>query len=515
MDREVSDLYAVPLQILADRSDLICKGDFQNIIVSSITEDSRKVEAGYLFLVRKGVVCNGELFIKEAISRGAVAIAAPDSVSEKYDVPAVILKNDFDLGRLVECFFDNPSSKLNLIGVTGTNGKTTVASFLKQILNLNNYPCGEIGTLGIDFFEYRQEGFLTTPSRVEVSAALAKMVALGLKSCVIECSSHGLRQGRLSGLSFKGAIFTNIGGDHLEYHLNELDYFSSKQKLFRMLPEKNSFAVINNDDPSGWRMATASTAPSVITTRVNSFNANVSVHEVQSDIRGTSCVLNGNWGGRRIHLPFFGEHNLSNLANAVAAANQLGLGAEDFCKTLHKLSLPVGRLERVQVEDFEGEAVRVDPCVLVDYAHTDDALENVLQSIQMIRPKGGRLVVVFGCGGDRDPSKRSRMGQVVSNYADAIYVTSDNPRNEDPDVIISQILEGIPSTVRNFTYVESNRKSAIDQAIREASPQDFLLIAGKGHEKFQEFSGAKKPFDDREVARAALIRRQLLANVIQ
>lgn len=468
-----------------------------DVRVSGVTEDSRRVEPGWVFVVRTGTKQDGRTFVAQALERGAVAVLgrerAEGSVSLVCDEPAA-------LGAvLAERWFGSPGSRLGLVGITGTNGKTTVAWLLRQLMNAGGNKCGMIGTIEIDEGAGAQAAKLTTPAAEDVSASLARMVGHGCDAAAMEVSSHALDQGRAAGLAFRVAVFTNLSGDHLDYHGTMDTYAAAKARLFEDLSPE-ALAIVNIDDPASERMLRDSQARVLRCSMKGTGDATVRVvaKGLQSRI-----TMAGPWGEVGAQLSLVGDHNAMNALQAVAAAHELGLSPEAIGAGLPSLIPPPGRLEPVLVEGVEG------PRVLVDYAHTDDALEKALTAVAE-RTGEGKLWVVFGCGGDRDRTKRPRMGAVAGRLADHVVVTSDNPRTEEPQSIVDQVLAGVPKGV--WTASDVDREAAIHRAISQADASDVVVIAGKGHEDYQiipDGSGGscKRNFDDRVVARAALQRR--------
>jgi len=477
--------------------------------IVDLTEDSRQVEPGSLFLARPGGSTHGGLFIADALARGAVAVLTDHAAT----VPAgiAVVRSDDVIGagaRLAERFFGDPSQRLRLCAITGTNGKTTTAHLLQQILICSGTRTGLIGTVHVDDGKDTRPASLTTPGAVEISRYLARMVAHGCGACVLEASSHAIAQRRIEALEIDAAVFTNLTGDHLDYHATMDAYAAAKAGLFESLAP-SATVIINADDAHADRMVCHTHAAVVECSMAAGADTMVSVcaHDLTAD--GWRADVRGPWGAVSGWFTLPGAHNLMNLAEALAAAHALGAPVASLDGRLHELSSPPGRLERVR---SAGDAA--EPCVLIDYAHTDDALAHALAAVRPMVAAGGRLWVVFGCGGDRDASKRPRMGAVAGRLADRVIITSDNPRTEDPRSIIEAIMLGVPTQARDRTVAEPDRAIAIDTAVRRANTGDVVLIAGKGHEEYQIVSDGsggthRRDFDDRDAARAALVRRMV------
>ncbi len=479
-------------------------------IISDIVEDSRRATKGCLFVARGGERLNGAEFVTEAVASGAVAVLLSRTKEEELAPPsggpapqwptAVVVADDVPgvLGPLAERFHGNPGDRLRLVGVTGTNGKTTIAHLIHQTLTHAGVRAGLIGTVVIDDGRRVRPAELTTPPALKISRLLRAMVANSCTAAVAEVSSHGLVQGRVAGLRFQAAVFTNLAGDHLDYHSTRRAYGDAKAMLFASLgPE--GWAIVNVDDPAAGRMV-RDCPGRVLACSVTDPAADCFGRSIRSTFGFTEASLDGPWGSFVVRLPLVGEHNLSNALEAAAACYALGLEPEALPGALALATPPPGRLERVS---GPGDTVSV----MVDYAHTDDALAHALRTLRPLMADGrapGRLRVVFGCGGDRDRSKRPRMGQVAARLADELIVTSDNPRTEEPGAIIDQIIAGIPARRLADTTRLTCRREAITYAITHSRPGDLVLIAGKGHETYQIIGTRRRPFDDRQVATEAL-----------
>jgi len=469
-----------------------------DIDIAGVTEDSRRVEQGWVFIARPGTTHDGSAFINDAINRGAAAIVSAGTPDPR--LPWLVHDDPASLGAvLAERWHGSPSSKLHLMGVTGTNGKTTVAWLLRQILHGVHQRCGLIGTIEIDEGDGVRTASLTTPPAEDLSASLARMVSNGCQAAALEVSSHALEQRRSAGLAFDAAVFTNLSGDHLDYHGSMEAYAAAKARLFEAL-ESSAVAIVNADDDSCNRMLRDCSARVVRCSIAANGDARV---RVQANGLNSQVQMTGAWGEMTTQLSLVGDHNAMNTLQAVVAAHEFGVQPEAIERVLPTLLPPPGRLEPVAVEGVCG------PRVLVDYAHTDDALEKALQAVAG-RTGNGKLWVVFGCGGDRDRTKRPRMGAVAGRLADRVVVTSDNPRSEDPQSIVDAVLQGVPDRV--WTASDPDREAAIRLAIGQAEACDVVVIAGKGHEDYQIVADGAggtrtRDFDDRLVARHALAER--------
>lgn len=440
--------------------------DAESVVVTDVTEDSRSVTPGSLFVCVRGRSRDGHDFAAEAVSRGAVAVLAERRLG--LAVPTLVVPDTRAfLGPVASAVAGHPSRRLDVIGVTGTDGKTTTVSFVTQILTTLGVRAESIGTL---------TGERTTPPAPELQRRLRGFVDAGVRAVAIEVSSHALDQRRVDGCEMKVGVFTMLGRDHLDYHGSLEAYFRAKARMFE--EPLVAVAVVNMDDPSGRRIAESSRA------RVVGY----SLADAR-DLTSTPSGFSFEWRGRRAGVRLVGEHNLMNALAAATAVSELGHPDDDVASALGELAAPRGRLERVDCRaEFE---------VFVDYAHTPDALATVLRALRARTQN--RLILVFGCGGDRDPSKRPVMGSVAAELADLVFVTSDNPRSEDPDAIIRQILEGM--SARADVRVEVDRRAAIRSALEHATVGDVVLIAGRGHETHQEIDGKSIAFDDAEVVR--------------
>jgi UDP-N-acetylmuramoyl-L-alanyl-D-glutamate--2,6-diaminopimelate ligase len=457
--------------------------------ITGLTADARRLARGMLFCAVRGAVLDGHQFVAEAAGRGAAA-ALVESRQSDVAIPQILVRNGRRAAAVAaETWYDRPARRLQMIGVTGTNGKTTSVILTRHVLSAR-WPMGALGTLGcIDPQGEPVEseaGNLTTPGPIDLQATLAALVKRGAAGVAMEVSSHSLDQGRVDGLLFRAAIFTNLTRDHLDYHETFEAYFAAKAKLTGYLADAG-LAVINADDAAWARLPQA---PRRITFSATSQNADVFARDVNVDAKGARFTLVSAGGSHAVALPLLGRFNVANALGVAACAIGLDVPAKDVAARLSSAPQVPGRMERIAV----------DPCVVLrDYAHTPDALERALETIREVTPGGGRVIVVFGAGGDRDRGKRAPMGEIAVRLADVAIATSDNPRTEDPDRILDDVEAGM--TARPH-YRITDRKAAIAQALELARLGDTILLAGKGHETYQVVGTTKEPFDEREVVRA-------------
>ena len=455
-------------------------------VVTDLVCDSRAVTPGSVFVAVKGPDLDGHKFISQAIERGALAIVCDQPAD---GVPCVVVPDSrVALGQLAQVFYGQPAKDLSNIAVTGTNGKTTFCYLLRSILNTAGQSCAMFGTTGHCLADEFIPALTTTPSALELAKLMARARDSGAKFAILEASSHALDQHRLAGIDFDVAVFTNLSGDHLDYHGSMDQYRRAKAKLFEQLPQ-NSIAVLNRADPASEHLAQLTSAKKKIWYGLGT-RADVRATDLNITAAGSSFVLNCD--GKKLpvnsHLP--GTHNVTNCLAAAAAALALDIPPKTIVDGIQQLQSVPGRLEPVL---WSGPF-----SVLVDYAHTHDALANVLRAVRAITQR--QLIVVFGCGGDRDRSKRPKMAAQACDLADRIFVTSDNPRTEDPETIIREIMTGITRQARPRTQVIPDRRQAIEVALASATPGDVVLIAGKGHENYQIIGTQRRPFDDRAIA---------------
>lgn len=461
--------------------------------VCDLTEDSRTVLPGSLFVARPGLTSDGRRYIGQAVGDGAsVILTDPATARELHARNVAVLSSDnlpLATALLAERFFGNPSTKLRLAGVTGTNGKTTVVHLAHGILNAAGHRCGLIGTVTIDDGRETADADMTTLPAIELSRTLASMVEHGCTCAVMEVSSHALDQDRATALAFDAGVFTTLGSDHLDYHGTIENYAAAKARLFELLPAE-ALAIVNADHPAHERMLRDCQAR-VLRCSALAGDATVAIN-------GADLALRGPFGEVTAHVQMPGDHNAINLLQAVCVAHTLGATPEELREAVAHATPPPGRLERVS-EPSDGITV------FVDFAHTPDALESVLDAVRAAT--GGALWVVFGCGGDRDTTKRPVMGGIAARLADRVVLTSDNPRSEKPSAIISEIITGMPTKARESVIVHAERERAIEHAIIDAAPGDVVVIAGKGHERTQVSAEGTRAFDDRDHARRALAMR--------
>ena len=461
-----------------------------DIEITGITNDSRKVRPGYLYVAIKGYKADGHNFIKKSIECGAQAIVSEERSSLDTNIPQIIVRDTRKaLSSLSCCFYNNPSQKINLVGVTGTNGKTTTTFLTKSVIEKAGYETGLIGTINYQIGKKVITAKETTPESVELQRLISEMVAAKMKFAVMEVSSHSAIQHRIENIDFKTAVFTNITTEHMDYHKTFPNYMNAKAELFKNL-RKDSFAVLNADDEFSEYFADRTNAKIIWYGIKNDADIKAEIYkESTSDVMiKLSCF------GREVDMkiPFVGLHNVYNALASVASAISLGFELDTIKSGIETASTVPGRLENVPCDrNFK---------VVIDYAHTPHALETVLHALKNLIK--GRLLLVFGCGGDRDKEKRPQMGIIADEKSDIFWLTNDNPRSEDPLAIIDDIKAGITSG-QSF-HIQTNRYKAIKEALSEAKDDDLIIIAGKGHEKYQIIKDTIVPFDDREVVKNIL-----------
>jgi UDP-N-acetylmuramoyl-L-alanyl-D-glutamate--2,6-diaminopimelate ligase len=456
--------------------------------VIDLAYDHRAVGPGTLFFCVRGMTRDGHDFAAEAVARGAVALVVEQQLGA--GVPEIVVPSArAAMAPAAARLFGDPTARLQVVGITGTNGKTTSAYLVRALLEAAGRPTGLLGTVKSVIGGAEHEVVRTTPEAIDLQRTFRAMLEAGDRACAMEVSSHALALHRADAIHFAVAVFTNLSRDHLDFHPTMADYFAAKRRLFTELNPR--LAVINLDDPRGRELA--GEVPGAITFGVSSPDAAYRATEVQTDLRGSRFTALTPDGPLELSSPLRGAFNVSNVLGALAAARALGVAPATAAEAIAGADQVPGRFETVA----EGQ----DVAVIVDYAHTPDSLENVLRAARELL-EGGRLHVVFGCGGDRDRGKRPLMGEIARRLADHVVVTSDNPRSEDPEAIIAEILAGAGPEV---TWLV-DRREAIAQAIASAQAGDIVVIAGKGHEQGQEFAGGYKvPFDDRVVAREVLL----------
>ena len=480
--------------------------------VASVTSDSREVVPGSVFVALRGLKADGAAFARDAIGRGAIAVVAEAPAPADATAPWLqVTDARLALAALAATFFANPSDRLVLVGITGTNGKTTTSYLLASIFDAAGVKCGRIGTVGYHNGTREIAATRTTPEAPEVQRMLREMLDAGCGACVMEVSSHALALRRADYLHFSAVVFTNLTRDHLDFHRSMEDYFLAKRRLFELLPP-GGIGVANLDDRRGVEFAAAVARP--VTYAIDAA-ADVKPGRLTFSLAGLAFDVRTPRGTLSLRSPLVGRPNAYNILAAAAAAMALDLPFAAIEQGIASLALVPGRFQLVSEPQD-------DVRVVVDYAHTDDALRNLLETARPLAT--GRLITVFGAGGDRDRTKRPLMGAVAARLSDLVVVTSDNPRSESPAQIIEEIKRGIvvpadraprgqqaPMSTPCLAIVD--RKTAIERAILEARPGDLVLIAGKGHEKYQEIGGRVLPFDDVEVATGALDRRRSRSRV--
>ncbi|CUS87652.1 UDP-N-acetylmuramoyl-L-alanyl-D-glutamate--2,6-diaminopimelate ligase [Candidatus Kryptobacter tengchongensis] len=467
----------------------------ENLEIKGIAYDSRVVNEGDLFVAIKGLNVDGHRFIPEAVLSGAVAVVLEDDVIEdSYFVErgvakVVVADSRKALALISSAFYDFPSQKLKLIGVTGTNGKTTTTHLIKSILESSGLKTGLIGTINYVIEDEIIPAGQTTPESAEINMFLSKMIERGISACAMEVSSHALALDRVYGLDFDVGVFTNLTQDHLDFHRTFEAYLQAKKILFDSL-KQSAYAIYNIDDPNGERIVADTKAMRL--SYGKSERADIKVKDVRLGFEGTYVVIQTpTENALEINSKLIGEFNVYNILSAVAVGYVLGVEHEDIKKGIEKLENVKGRFERMISPDGY--------TVIIDYAHTPDALEKCIDTILKLKEQsgGGKLITVFGCGGDRDKGKRPIMGRISTEKSDITVITSDNPRFEDPEKIISDILEGVK--INSVYYIFVDRKEAIWRALEMAEKGDIVLITGKGHEEYQIVRDVKIPFSDSQV----------------
>jgi UDP-N-acetylmuramoyl-L-alanyl-D-glutamate--2,6-diaminopimelate ligase len=461
------------------------------IAVDKIEFDSRKIQENDVFVAIRGTVSNGHDFIEKAINLGATTIVC-DTFPEVIVTGITYVKvkdTNAALAFMASNFYDNPSSKLKLIGITGTNGKTTIASLLYQLFSKAGFKVGLLSTVKIKVDDIEYKATHTTPDSLTINHFLNEMVAVGCEFCFMEVSSHGIHQKRTEGLHFTGGVFTNLSHDHLDYHPTFAEYRDVKKSFFDHLP-KTAFALTNIDDKNGLVMI-QNTIAKKLTYALKSY-ADYKAQILENQLSGLLLKINEN----EVWVRLIGTFNAYNLVAIYGTAVELGLESLEVLRLLSELESVSGRFQFI-VSDEKITAI-------VDYAHTPDALENVLNTINDIRTKNEQLITIVGCGGDRDKTKRPIMANIATNLSDKVIITSDNPRTEDPKVIIAEMEAGVaPQNYKKSLSIE-DRKQAIKTACQLANANDIILIAGKGHETYQEINGVRADFDDMQIVKEIL-----------
>lgn len=475
-----------PLKDILNGIELLESRGDRSVSIGSIQFDSRKVEPGDLFVAVKGSHVDGHVFISKAIEKGAVAIVCeeiPEEISAS--VTWVRMENTQKMfGRMASSFYGNPSSQLKVVGVTGTNGKTTIATLLYKTFTLLGYKVGLISTIKYYVGKEEFHASHTTPDALQIQELMAKMVEAGCTYCFMEVSSHAVDQDRISGIEFDGGIFTNLTHDHLDYHKTFAEYLKAKKKFFDQLPA-TAFALTNVDDKNGLVMLQNTEAHKQTYSLRSLANFHCSILEKHFD--GMLLSI----GGKEVWVHFTGVFNASNLMAVMGTSVLLGVTEEDILRIMSELRPVSGRFEILR--SAEGKYA------VVDYAHTPDAIENVLTGINEIRTGQEQIITVVGAGGDRDKTKRPEMARQAVKQSDRVILTSDNPRSEEPEQILEDMLAGVEAADRSKVLSIVNRREAIKTACMLARPGDIVLVAGKGHEDYQEIKGVKYHFDDKEV----------------
>ena len=466
------------------------KGEL-NIPISGVNIDSRRIEKDHLFIAVKGTQVDGHSFIDKAISQGATAVLVCDPIPEVVPEGVTFVRvadTEDAVGKVATMFYGDPTSKLKLVGVTGTNGKTTIATVLYEMFRGFGHKCGLCSTVCnyIDGTPYPTE--CTTPDAITLNQLLAEMVAQGCTYAFMECSSHAIQQKRIGGLTFAGALFTNLTRDHLDYHKTFDAYRDAKKAFFDNLP-KQAFAITNADDKNGAVMLQNCKAKlrSYSTRTAADFKGRI----LEESIEGMLLDING----QEVSVRFVGRFNVSNLLAVYGAAVMLGNEPQEVLRVMSELTPVNGRFETIR----SPKGVNA----IIDYAHTPDALQNVLTSIRDIVKNKVQVITVCGAGGNRDKGKRPLMAKEAALHSDRVIITSDNPRFEEPEAIINDMLEGLDSEQRTRTIAITDRREAIRTAVMLAQPGDVILVAGKGHEPYQDIKGVKNHFDDHEEVRVA------------
>ncbi|HIU86213.1 TPA: UDP-N-acetylmuramoyl-L-alanyl-D-glutamate--2,6-diaminopimelate ligase [Candidatus Spyradomonas excrementavium] len=466
--------------------------NFENVEISGISYNSKTTKKGDIFVCLKGEHSDGHEFAKMAYENGASAFFCEHELD--LSAPQVIVPSTrHQIAEIAAEFYEYPSRKTNLIGVTGTNGKTTVTHLLQRIFEDAQKKCALIGTLGykLSGSDTYHEAKHTTPQAPELQHTLKTICEKGIDYVAMEVSSHALEQNRVGGCEYKGAVFTNLTQDHLDYHITMNNYFEAKAILFKGL-KAGCFAVINKDDEYAQRFIDVVPQGVKICTYGIKNDADITASNIDFSIHGAKFDCKIGSVTKRVQLQMNGMFSVYNALAALAGGIAAGVD-EDICiKALEETQSVAGRFEIVNKQ----------PLVIVDYAHTPDGLQNVLKAARELTPENGNLICMFGCGGDRDATKRPKMGKIADDFADIVVVTSDNPRSENPQLIISDIMTGIKSVNTRKVYVEPDRRAAIAMLKKISKPEDVVLLAGKGHEDYQILKDKTIHFDDREEARA-------------
>ncbi len=469
-----------------------------NSAITGISYDSREIKDGDIFVCLIGEKTDGHNYIKEAEAKGAKAILAQKKINS--NLPVIYVKDtQISIARLANSFYKEPSKKIKILGVTGTNGKTTTTHLVQHILEKNNLKTAVIGTLGTrentssNYYDAKH----TTPQASDLQRQLSNLTEKGFSYLAMEVSSHALSLSRTDECNFAVATLTNVTQDHLDFHLTMDEYWKAKRKLFEMLNSsswKNKHAVINKDDALFEEFAKPLNKDIKLVSYGVKNKSDFQAQEISFQADGLSFMLNTPNGEFKVKSRLNGMFNVYNLLAAISISYSEGIEINKIIDAVSDAKEVPGRFQIIQNEG--------SPLCIVDYAHTPDGLENILKAARLMTPKNGKLICVFGCGGDRDPTKRPKMGKIAEDLSDLVIVTSDNPRSEDPKQIISDILSGIKNT--SNIIVEADRKGAIESAVKKVTKNDVIVIAGKGHEDYQILKDKTIHFDDREEIRKAL-----------
>ena len=468
---------------------------------TGVSQDSRKILEGNIFVCVEGEKFDGHKFASQAAEKGAALLVSQKPLSEEINCPYIVVEDtQFAIACLSSHFHGCPSKALDLIGVTGTNGKTTVTHLVETIFEKTGESCALIGTLGnrLSSDDSYEETDYTTPQAPELQQGLRNIADKNIKKVVMEVSSHSLDQHRVTECEFAGAVFTNLTQDHLDYHITMENYFKAKAKLLNLLKKpSNKYAVINIDDKYFSRL------PGLIpedTIKVLTYGveneADIQAIDIKFSINGAEFMCKTPLGTEKVQLQLAGMFNVYNVLAAIGVGIAEGIDLKTVLRAVEEVPCIPGRFEVVSKE----------PLVIIDYAHTPNGLENILSAAKKLVPEDGKLVCVFGCGGDRDVTKRPQMGAIAEKICDKIVITSDNPRTEDQQQIITDILTGIQELDSSKFIVEIDRTIAIEQALYNSKPKDVIVVAGKGHEDYQIIGNEKIHFDDKEEVKKALVK---------
>lgn len=469
-----------------------CGSDISAIGVEQLVSDNRKAGQNSVFVAIKGVSTDSHQYITDCINKGVAAVVCeyiPENAAQN-GIYITVGDTREAIGKMASNFYDNPSSKFKLVGVTGTNGKTTIATLLKNLFTNLGFHCALISTVQNEIGDTVIPSTHTTPDPISLNALLANVADSGCEYCFMEVSSHAVHQKRIAGLEFTGAIFSNITQDHLDYHITFDNYIKAKKLFFDQLPS-TAFALTNKDDRNGMVMLqnTKASKYTYSLKSVSDFKGKI----IESDMSGMNLEID--------HTPAWysltGEFNAYNLMAVYGTAFLLGIESDKIILALSRTRGAKGRFEIIRGKN--------GVTGIVDYAHTPDALKNIIETINNVRSRNENLITIIGCGGDRDKGKRPQMGDIASTLSDKVIFTSDNPRSEDPSVIINEIVQGVKPQFFKKVMKITNREEAIHAAVHQANKGDIILLAGKGHETYQEINGQKTPFDDYQILTQALI----------